>query len=142
MKLMKYCCLLVCTLFLYGGSAVAEATNGGRAPQFLLFPSWYEVVDIIKQGKEKKDEETPLSGPRKGGLHPYLGFNDFSPNSYLLPGNSLDVSGGVIYFAPREGNEARVGMIFAVRDRVSNRLEGYSFDPNNLTPWVSFSISY
>lgn len=139
---MKSLIAAVCALLLCSGGANAQETQGiaGSPHSFLIFPSWYEVVDIINQGKTKDGDVTPEPG--KGALRPYLGVNDISPSAYLIPGNLLDVSGGLSYYVPRTGKAGSVGMIFAVKDRISNRLVGYSFEPANLTTYFSLSISY
>lgn len=141
---MKIIIAAVCAALLCGGAAYAQeikpVTNA--APGFLIFPSWYEVMDIIKQGKGKEGDTAPAATRAAGTFRPYLGVTDISPDMYLIPGNQLDVSGGLSYYSPSSGKTGSVGMILAVKDRVSNRLVGYSFEPANLTTYVSFSLNY
>lgn len=141
---MKFIIAAICALMFCAGAAAAQEIKPGSdtAPGFLIFPSWYEVIDIINQGKSKEKEADAVPVPVQGEVRPYLGVADISPRAYLVPGNLLDVSGGLSYYAPRSGKTGSLGMIFAVKDRVSNRLEGYSFDPHNLTPYVTLSINY
>ncbi len=131
-------------MMLWGGAAAAmdERTGLNTAPGFLIFPSWHELMDIIDQGREK--DKDGVSAPRlaAGTFHPYIGLADVSPEAYLVPGNRLDVSGGLSYYSPRTGKIGSVGMIFAVKDRISNRLTGYTFEPSNLTTFISLSINY
>lgn len=151
---MKFIIAAICATLLCGGAAIAQEMRpaSDAAPSFLIFPSWYEVMDIIKQGETKEAEPATILPPAsaasaapsrpQGMLRPYLGVADISPTAYLVPGNLLDVSGGLSYYAPRTGKTGSVGMILAVKDRVSNRLIGYSFAPENLTTYVSLSINY
>lgn len=146
MRDMRYLVTAICAAMLWSGAAAAlEMTPGtNTAPSFLIFPTWYEVVDIIKQGRtnDKDPDAAPAPKQAEGELRPYIGIADISPTAYLVPGNLLDVSGGLSYYVPRTGKAGSVGMIFAVKDRVSNRLRGYAFEPSNLTTYVSFSINY
>lgn len=151
---MKFVVAAIYAVLLCGGAAISQELRPGlnAAPSFLVFPSWYEVMDIIKQGEAMEAEPVTILPPAsaasstplrpQGMLRPYLGVADISPTAYLVPGNLLDVSGGLSYYAPRTGKTGSVGMILAVKDRVSNRLIGYSFAPQNLTTYVSLSINY
>lgn len=144
---MKYFVAVIYAAMLWGGAAAASEMPVGSnpTPSFLIFPSWYEVMEVIKQGKAKgKGEEgdaTPAE-PRKGVLRPYLGVNETSLNAYLIPGNLLDVSGGLSYYVSNTGQTGSLGVVFAVKDRISNRLVGYNFEPANLTTYISLSINY
>lgn len=141
---MKFCVAAICALTLWGGAAAAMEAQAGvkSAPGFLIFPSWHEVMDIIEQGREKDKDGVSAPKPAEAAFHPYIGLADLSPDAYLVPGNRLDVSGGLSYYSPRTGKVGSVGMIFAVKDRVSNRLTGYTFEPSNLTTYISLSINY
>lgn len=151
---MKHIIAAICAALLCGGAAAAQEVPAGpnATPGFLIFPSWYEVVEIINQGKAKEAAPATVLPPAsaaasapvlaQGKLRPYLGVNDISPEAYLIPGNLLDVSGGLSYYVSRAGKPGSVGMIFAVKDRVSNRLMGYTFEPANLTTYISLSVNY
>ncbi len=134
----------MCAVMLWGGPAAAMDTRNGMntSSEYLIFPTWQEVMDIINQGKEKdKDTATPPK-PFEGAFHPYIGLLSASPETYLVPGNMLDVSGGLSYYSPNTGKIGSVGMIIAVKDKISNRLTGYTFEPENLTTYISLSINY
>lgn len=145
---MKYLVPIICAVMFWSGAAAAQEMPAGSnaAPNFLLIPSLTEVIDVIKQGQEKKKDPdggaAPAFKPRKGSLRPYLGVDETSLNAYLVPGNHLDVTGGLSYYLPRAGKTGTIGVVFAVKDRVSNRLDGYVLDPSNLTTYFTLSINY